>query len=162
MLGRMLLSGALMTTVGLEMAQPLASSVTARGLQTYVNTRFRFRVSWPGDVLTAHGEPDNADGQSFTAPGATFRVYGSYMVEHDDLREVYAAEIAARGATVQYRRLTPTFFVLSGMTDGKVYYRKIVAASDDRLLVLDAEYDEARRGTYDPIVRDMARSLSPL
>lgn len=159
MLSRLILAAALAAPV---VDLPQTRTAATPQMRTYVNARFRFRVTWPARVLEARGESDNSDGQTFIGEGAEFRVYGAYMVVHDTLREAYDAELAARGDTVQYRRLTATFFVVSGVKDGRIYYRKVLVASGDRQLVLDAEYDEPRRTTYDPVVRDMARSLAAL
>lgn len=139
-----------------------ASTRSAAATASYVNERFRFRVDYPVPLLTPQGAGADEAGETFRAEGAEVRVFGSAALPEGSLREAYAAQLAENRETVQYRRLTPDFFVLAGIEETRVYYRKVMAAGPDRFLVLEASYETAARATFDPVVREMARSLAAL
>lgn len=60
---------------------------------------------------------------------------------------------------ISYRRVTPTFFVLSGARRGAIFYRRCNVSGGTHLACFDLAYPQTERKQWDNIVTRMSRSL---
>ena len=128
----------------------------------YVNHRYGYALAWPKRLLTPMGESDAGDGQVFTAPDgrAELRCWGGFSdTPQQALPEALKAALSEPGRRVTYRHVAKDFFVLSGFTGGRIFYRKTVQAHDV-LATFELIYDTALKKEFDRTVRDMSSSFT--
>jgi hypothetical protein len=124
---------------------------------TYSNARYRFSISYPGDLLVPQGESDNGDGQRFTSRdgSASLAAFGSNRLDRS-LQEEFSS--AQENRNVTYKVLKRDMFVVSGTENGKIFYQKTLLRGDVfKTFIL--EYDERERGVYDAVTTRVARSF---
>lgn len=126
--------------------------------KTYRNARYGFSISYPSALLKPQGEADNGDGQIFTGTGAEMRVFGSNMLLNETLLKEFNALIKSR-AGVTYKTRQRNFFVVSAISDGKIFYQKTIARKDGSYITFMIEYDESKRAVYDKAVTRMVKSF---
>lgn len=129
---------------------------------TYHNARFGTTADYPADVFTVRAPPPaNGDGQTFrTADGrAELLIYGTHNVE-DDTPRSYVAKYH-NGPEVTYKRVTRSFFVVSGVRDGKIFYSRcnFPAEADGIIDCLALRYPADDKAAWDAIVTRISRSL---
>ncbi|MDQ6785896.1 MAG: hypothetical protein M3033_03640 [Acidobacteriota bacterium] len=130
--------------------------------KTYSNARYAYSISYPSDLLKPQGEADNGDGQVFKdGEKAEMRVYGSHNALGQTLKLVYQEATSELGTGLTYKILKPTFFVVSGKKDGRIYYRKTVKRGSD-FLTFTIEYGETEREIYDKATARIAASFKNL
>ena len=127
--------------------------------RNYNNARFGYTISYPSDLLRPQGEADNGDGQVFLGNGAEMRVYGSNMLLNETLSNEYNAILREKGASVSYKVLKGSFFVISGKENGRIYYQKTMENSEGAFITFMIEYDESKRKTYNAVVTRIVRSF---
>ena len=124
----------------------------------YDNDRFGFHVSVPRD-FSPQGESDNGDGQVFlSADGrAEIRAYGSWLMEPEITCTAEAAH-ADDAAHISYRRQIGDTSFVSGTVDDRIFYTKVIRASD-RCLTLSMQYPSKENQAYDAVVQSIATSF---
>jgi hypothetical protein len=127
--------------------------------ETYSNARFDYSISYPSNLLAPQGEADNGDGQIFSGDGAEMRVYGSNMLANETLFKEFNSVMKEYSSGVTYRTYRKSFFVVSALRDGKIFYRKTIARPNGSFITFTIEYDESKRGVYDKAVSKMAKSF---
>jgi serine/threonine-protein kinase len=153
---RVLLSAALVALPSIARAQ--------EAWTTYRNTRFGTSIEYPAR-FRAGRPPENNDGLSFTAAdGATLSVWGSLNVEEHDIAglEAFLRENPQAGEQITYRASGANWLVLSGTRGERVFYqRHLISHRGEIINAFAISYPAAFRGTYDPIVGRLSRSLRP-
>lgn len=137
------------------------SSIAAQHrYRTYKNTRFNYSITYPADILIPQGESANRDGQKFRSRDgrAEMLVYGSHNALNQTLRQLYSEEISHPHRTVTYKTLKGNWFVVSGIEDGKVFYKKSIF-SRGVFKSFRIDYDESQKKLYDSLTARMARSF---
>lgn len=139
------------------------NAVAQAGYRTYHNARFDYSISYPVNVLIPQGESVNGDGQRFSSKDgrAEMLVYGSNNSLDQSLRQVFEAEISRTehpNRTVTYQVLRQDWFVVSGVENGRVFYRKTLLRSGV-FKTFRIEYDESQKRTFDSITTAIARSF---
>ena len=136
----------------------------------YTNVRFDYGVDYPSNLLIAQGEPINGDGQKFISKNkkAKMVVSGIYNINEKALKQLYEETIANKekgNATVTYKVLEKNFFVISGISKGKIFYQKTIEKGDtfNRTLTifktLTIEYNESLKDTFNPITSAISKSF---
>ncbi len=127
--------------------------------QTYSNTRFGYTVEYPAKLLIAQGEADNGDGQAFRSSDGRCEmlVYASYNALNETLKSVYRKELSGH-SRVTYRLLRPTFFVVSGIDNTRVFYRKTIYRSGI-FYTLQISYPVSEKALYDSVTARVAKSF---
>lgn len=128
----------------------------------YTNHKYGYVVAWPNKHLTPQGESDSGDGQIFTSPDGQARLacwayYNDVLGE--SIGQAYAQALQEAGAQVSYKHLGKDFFVISGIRGGMVFYRKTLLAHGVQAS-FELSYAAHLKAAFDPIVKDVARSLS--
>jgi serine/threonine-protein kinase len=134
--------------------------VWAGGGRLYVNPRFGVAALTPKG-WRAGPEPENGDGRMFTSPdgAASLAIYGSYRnspVGEDMARLAQAGD----GETVTYQKRGKKFVVVSGLRDGKVFYRKsLLSCGDGVWNSMTLTYPAVQKAQYDALTARIAASL---
>jgi hypothetical protein len=125
---------------------------------TYSNARYRFSISYPGDLLVPQGESDNGDGQRFVSrdASASIAAFGSNRLDRSLQDEFRSAQ---ENRNVTYKVLKRDMFVVSGTENGKIFYQKTLLRGDVFKTFI-IEYDESERGVYDAVTTRVARSFA--
>ncbi|HVE88541.1 MAG TPA: PASTA domain-containing protein [Burkholderiaceae bacterium] len=126
-----------------------------RGWKTYQDNRYAFR--YPADlVTTSHGngvvELHSADRQ--------FRIRASSQInsQKDTVQAAWQQRLKEHGQNVTYKRMGDGWFVVSGVEDGKTYYRKHFV-SPGRTAEFLITYPKSRASVYDGWVRPIEKSF---
>lgn len=139
----------------------LVTAATAQQLdyQVYSNTRFGYTVEYPAKLLIAQGESDNGDGQTFRSSDGKCEmlVYASYNVLNETLKSIYRKELS-KHSKVTYKLLKPTFFVLSGIDEDRVFYRKTIYRSGI-FYTLEITYPLSEKALYDKVTARVSKSF---
>lgn len=143
-----------------------AGTALAADWQTYRNVRFGFAVDYPGDILVMKPPPANGDGCAFHVPGRRIEVTASasHNVLDDSIGQLYAKALAEFGpGNVSYRRRGDSFFVVSGISRGRVFYEYVQIArkgGGDYVGRLRILYPPREKAVMDPVVTRMQRRFS--
>lgn len=135
--------------------------------ETYYNARFGYRISYPPDLLAPDKAEDaTASGKIFSAKDRTaeMRVFAHFNALSHTLDEQYKEALKEHDAAgVTYKVLLKNGFVISGIKDGKIFYRKTlfrkVSAELEVFYTFTIEYNESERRKFDAAVRKIARSF---
>ncbi|WP_243359745.1 hypothetical protein [Fundidesulfovibrio terrae] len=127
----------------------------------YTNHKYGYLLAWPKKLLAAQGESDAGDGQVFNAPGGRAQLTcwaGFNSVLKQSLKKVFQEAQQEPGLQVTYKSLGNDFFVVSGLKDGKILYRKTVM-TDLVQTTFVLTYDQALKDEFDPLVGNIAKSF---
>ncbi len=144
---------------GMEAFEEVCSRVDE--YDCYVNHRHGYALAWPKRLLIPMDESDAGDGQVFAAPDgrAELRCWGCT----NDAPQLTASEALAQALTepgreVTYRHMGKDFFVLSGYTAGRIFYRRTILAHG-MLATFEITYETSLRKLFDPVIRDISVGL---
>jgi hypothetical protein len=149
-------------------AAPAAPAVAAQpqsggeGWTVYMNARFGTAIDYPAGIFSQFDPPPtNSDGRTFrSADGrATLLVYGTHNAENDTPQSYVDKYVDGKGET--FRRVTASFYAVSGMRDGAIFYRRcnFRAAPSDVIDCMDVSYPADQKASWNPIVGRLSRSL---
>lgn len=130
----------------------------------YANARFGFVLTYP-KILIAGPESANGDGREFHSADKQFSVsaFGHFFVPDsgDSFETRWEEELATPGVTITYRKKTPTWYVVSGLTkDGIEYYHKLYVKGSS-WAAFHITYPHAKNKKYDPWVEMIAKKFIP-
>jgi hypothetical protein len=151
---RSLLAATLLTTSALAAA--------AQDFATYRNERHGFSLSYPAGAF-AQGPDRSADGGVFVSSDGNARLLAGALPNDGGmgLRDYRALVLQQSypGAAIDYAPVRDTWFVLSGVRDGMMFYERVTFTCGGRLINSWAMlYPVAERRLYDRIVEHVARS----
>lgn len=136
--------------------------------ETYYNSRYNYSISYPRETLFPQGESDNGDGQTFLSRDGQARlsVYGSENIFEQSLEELFREE--SRGGqsddltrVVTYKVLKKDWFVISGLSSGKVFYKKTILRNG-RFKSFLFEYPETQKNIFNAVTTRLASSFNAL
>ena len=151
---------ALCVTSALAASQPVIAT-PQNNYKTYTNTRFKYSIDYPDDLLIPQGEAENGDGQIFKEKGGSsveMRVYGGYNVLNETLRSRYADLVRRWKNGLTYKVLRRDWFVVSAMVNGKIHYQKTILRGDV-FKTFEIEYDAVRGSTYNDVTDHISKSF---
>ncbi|MFZ5427121.1 MAG: hypothetical protein ACOZEN_09105 [Thermodesulfobacteriota bacterium] len=128
----------------------------------YANHKYGYMIAWPKLLLSPQGESDSGDGQAFASRDgrAAMACWACFSdVTGQTLKEAFGEAAGDGQARVTYKHLSRDFFVVSGFKEGRIFYRKTLEAHGVRAS-FELSYDPALKQAFDPVVKDLARSLS--
>lgn len=127
--------------------------------ETYANARFSYAVEYPAALLLPQGESVNGDGQAFvSADGqAEMLAFAGYNVLETSLEQAYG-DMLLELSGVTYKTMGDSWFVVSGVRKGAVYYRWTKFQGGKRF-GLWLEYPEIQKEKWDPLVRRIVKSF---
>ena len=132
----------------------------------YRNPRYGFAMTVPADVFqqgdTRNAEAGNLwvsyDGQARLIAGAQVNEGGESLQAY----RRYLMETTYTGASFDYTPMRDTWFVLSGMKDGQMFYERVTFACGGRYIYgWQIMYPATDRRRWDRIVEQVHRSYRP-
>jgi hypothetical protein len=107
---------------------------------SYCNHRFAYCIDYP-KILKAQPEAMNGDGKAFKNKDGQdiLLVFGGHTSMDDDGNELsfddeYKKQLKefseTKGERVTYTKKTDSYFVISGINDGKIFYQKTIQVID--------------------------------
>jgi hypothetical protein len=151
--------GFLALTLGFLFAGPSpCAAAEAQAPGGYGNAKYGYFIAYP-ESFTPQGESDAGDGLVFLAPDgqSEMRVYAAYNVLNTPLRTRYEGSLDIVGKKPTYTLLRPDWYVVSGLSEGKIYYEKTLLRRDAYFTV-SFTYDPATRELFDPLIGDILKS----
>ena len=102
------------------------------------NDRFGFSLHYPADVFAAERTSEAGDGQVFVSRDGNARLLVGALPNSDRQSPAAYQERIARQLLcrlpVTYRRLSSSWFALSGEGNGKTFYEKVIFSCNGRLI----------------------------
>jgi hypothetical protein len=134
-------------------------------LATYRNERHGFSLTYPAGTFAAQPAP-NDDGLVFLSRDGNARILAGALSNDGgmNLRDYRALVLQQSypGAAIDYAPMRDTWFVVSGIRDGVMFYERVTFTCGGRLINSWAMlYPAAERRIYDRIVEHVARSYRP-
>ena len=121
------------------------------------------RVDYPANIFSVEeGAFEMAPGQRFgTSDGrAHFAVFTMKAQKSGSPAAFVARNLQVPRAALDYRRVSPKFFALSGVHEGQIYYVRCNSGSDRSVLhCIYLIYPVAEKRAWDPIVTRISRTL---
>jgi hypothetical protein len=149
-------------------AVPAAQARDAAGgnWTTFRNERFGFSLDYPADVFQLERASDAGDGQIFVSREGDARLLVGALSNNDGLSPAayqnYVARQSYADFAISYRRLSASWFVLSGQGKGKTFYEKVIFSCNGRLINSFAMIYPSDRGhVFDRIVEGIEKSFRP-
>lgn len=137
----------------------------------YSNGRFVYFLKYPTLLFTPQEESTNGDGKVFTDKSGNeiLRVYGrlnqdadgnlkTLSREYKDQIKYLTAKDNADKVAITYQKTGKTFFVISGLQNGKIYYQKTIQ-KDDAFATAIIRYDIKDSARYNRISEVISTSF---
>lgn len=126
-----------------------------RGWSAYQDNQYTFR--YPAGLVTTSHLNGVVELHSLDQE---FRMRASARInsENDTVQSAWQQRVKEHGQSVTYKRLADGWFVVSGVEDGKTYYRKHLV-SPERTAELFITYPKSRALVYDSWVIEIEKSF---
>jgi hypothetical protein len=132
--------------------------------QTFEVPEFGTRVEYPARIFTAVGEAEKGVGRRFESKDGR-AILSIYARENEDGdTPVSYLRKNLRQRTLDYERVTRSFFAISSERDGIIYYSRCNFSRPARgsLHCFDLVYPQAEKRAWDSVVTRISLSLRPL
>jgi hypothetical protein len=145
---------------------PINLAAQDRGsVATYRNERHGFTLSYPADAFDQL-PPAAEGGRAFISRDGNARLLAGAIPNPESLSLREYRTLVLRqsypGAALDYAPVGGSWFVLSGVRDGVMFYERVTFTCGGRLINSWAMlYPAAERRFYDRIVEQVARSYRP-
>jgi len=126
----------------------------------YANNKYGYVIAWPKRYLKAEDEADDGGGKMFTSSDekASMACWAYFNNVVPPLQKGFQEAQDEPGIQVTYKHMGSDFFVVSGMKNGKIFYRKTMKGKVAQAS-FELTYDPAFKEAFDPIVVDVAKSF---
>ena len=132
--------------------------------QTFEVPEFGTRVEYPARIFTAVGEAEKGVGRRFESKDgrAILSIYARENEDGDTPASYLRKNLRQR--TLDYERVTRSFFAISSERDGIIYYSRCNFSRPARgsLHCFDLVYPQAEKRAWDSVVTRISLSLRPL
>src|SRR6266851_9525579 len=157
-------------TLVLSSLQPAAAQregLHSAEWSTFVESGLGTRVEYPADVFAiSEGPSDRGVGEHFrTVDGrAQLLIYSLLNEARDTPARYLRNNLKTPRSILDYRRVTSSFFAISGAYQGTIYYSRCNFSSNAGGAVhcFDLKYPQREKRTWDDVVTRISRSLRPL
>jgi hypothetical protein len=132
---------------------------------TYTNPRFAYSIEYPADLLTPSKIKDESNsGETFYSKNKEIemRVWGEYYASDQTWEEWYKSDLDQIGTASTYTVLKDGWYVISGLKNGKIFYKKTLRRKlkeIDVLYTVTIEYPTTERAKFDAAVARIAKSF---
>ena len=135
--------------------------------RTFTIPDFGTQVEYPAGVFdVSEGKAEKGVGERFsTSDGrALLTIYSRANEAGDTPASYLKANLRQPGSSLDYERITPTFFAISTVRGGLVYYSRCNFSSvgAGAMHCFDLIYPQREERAWDAIVTRISRSLRPL
>jgi hypothetical protein len=150
----------------LSVSTAQAERLTAADWQTFVEPQFGTQIDFPADVFAlSGGQSERGIGERFrSADGqAILEVYSLPNAPGLTPASFLRANLQLPRSELGYERVTSSFFAISNVREGAVYYSRCNFSRSPRPLIacFDIKYPEAQARAWDAVVTRMSLSLRP-
>ena len=130
-----------------------ASGATAQDWRQYRNERYGFTLDYPADLLVTERAAEAGDGHVFASSDDEARLLVGALPNDSGYTPATYQQYIARHSypsyQIDYRRLSSSWFALSGEGEGRIFYEKVMFTCGGRLMTSFAMiYPSAR--LYEP------------
>jgi hypothetical protein len=137
------------------------------GWNTFVEPRMGTRVEYPADVFSiSEGPSERGIGEHFrTADGrAQLSIYSLRNDARDTPVRYLRNNLNMPRDALDYRRVTPSFFAISAVSEGTIYYSRcnFSSGAGGAIHCFDLKYPAQDKRAWDAVVTRISRSLRPL
>jgi hypothetical protein len=155
----LLIAGLLIGTWALPASQSVAQD--GGGLATYRNERHGFSLSYPARQFIALPSATE-DGRQFVSKDGSARLLAGTLPNFDNktLRDyrVFVLSESYPGAKVDYAPVRDTWFVVSGIRNGNVFYQRVNFTCGGRTINSWAVvFPETQKAVYEPVIEQIHR-----
>ena len=128
----------------------------------YDNARFGYGIDIPPGFV-AGGEADNGDGQVFSTPTATLRVFGGNLLQDFEAEAAQRRAFATSdGWALTYQVTTPGRASYSGKRGARILYARLIALCGGTAFgMFELEYSRSDITKFDSVVTRLVQSLRP-
>ena len=150
----------------LGLATPNVAAQEEAAVAIYRNERHGFSLNYPAGTFVPQPQPAEGEGRVFISRDGNARLLAGALPNPDGVNlRAYRSLVLQQsypGAAIDYAPLGPTWFVLSGVRDGVMFYERVTFACGGRLINSWAMlYPAAEGHVYDRIVEAVAGSYRP-
>jgi hypothetical protein len=135
--------------------------------QTFTVADFGTQVEYPAAIFAvSEGKAEKGVGERFSTEDgrALLTIYSRANEAGDTPASYLKSNLRLSRGALDYERITPTFFAISSVRQGLVYYSRcnFSAGTDAALHCFDMVYPQREQRAWDAIVTRISRSLRPL
>jgi hypothetical protein len=139
---------------------------SATGWDRYVEPELGTSIDYPTEIFSVdEGAAPRVTGRQFKSNdgNAVLAVY-SQTNEGETPAQYVQKNFNVPRQTIDYKRVTPTFFAISGVHAGEIYYSRCNFSGQSRGAIhcFDLRYPAREKRAWDPIVTRISLSLRPL
>lgn len=158
------------TTAAPVPSQTIYAQIKTNSYETYHNEHQNFYISYPKNIFVLK-KPQSAyhygGEQSFVSKDgrASMFISGFYKADVSDsgwndvpLKQLYTEALQQKGRNISYKALGKNWYVVSGMDNGKVFYEKIILASDKKINFI-IRYPKSQEKIYNAITEKVVKSI---
>lgn len=151
-------------------SQTVYTQTKLNSYETYHNEHQNFYISYPKNIFVLK-EPQSTyhygGEQSFVSKDgrASMFISSFYKADFSDsgwngvpLKQLYTEALQQKGRKISYKASGNNWYVVSGMEDGKVFYEKIILASD-RKINFSIRYPKSQEKIYNTITEKVISSI---
>jgi hypothetical protein len=152
--------------VAMLMGAAVQPGGSATGWDRFVEPEVGTSIDYPTGIFSVdEGAAPRGTGRQFKSRdgNAVLAVYSQTDLDESPARYVEKNFRVPR-QTIDYKRVTPTFFAISAAHAGEIYYSRcnFSRRSGGAVHCFDLRYPAREKRAWDPIVRRMSLSLRPL
>ncbi len=140
--------------------------VPATDWRSFENPQSHTTIEYPAAIFVPAGPSERGTGERFQSRdrGATLSVYSQPNRTSETPLSYLQKNLKVTPSTIEYKRITRTFFALSTESGGAVYYTRcnFSAGSPGALHCFELSYPQHEKAAWDGIVTRMSLSLRPL
>ena len=157
---------ATLATLAVTPAVAQHDRLAVKDWQVFVEPQSGTRVDYPADIFShSAGQSERGIGERFrTADGdAILQVYSLPNDPQFTPDGFLRANLQTPRTELEYQRVTPSFFAISNVRDGVIYYSRCNFIRGRALIsCIDLKYPEPQKRAWDDVVTRISRSLRPL
>jgi hypothetical protein len=148
-------------------AMAQGQGLAVKDWQVFVDPQFGTQVDYPADVFSrSGGQSERGIGERFRTPDgeAVLEVYSLPNDPPFTPEGFLRANLQTPRNELGYLRVTPSFFAISNVRDGVIYYSRCNFSRSPRPLIscIDLKYPQEQKRAWDDVVTRISRSLRPL
>jgi len=134
--------------------------------EEYRSECFGYRLMFPSDIFTLRNEGPGGPDAEFASEDSSAKLKVFAAPNDDNVTPAeYRASILKQGspeARLTYGPQGATWFVLSGVRGGAIYYQKVMFSCDGQIINAFAlTYPAEQKRAYDPLVTTIEKDFRP-
>jgi hypothetical protein len=148
------------------MGAAVGAAGSTTGWDRFVEPRLGTSIEYPTRIFSVdEGAAPRGTGREFKSMGGNAALIVYSQNAHGESPARYVAKnFRVPRQTIEYKRVTPTFFAISAVHAGDIYYSRcnFSRASGGAIHCFDLRYPARDKRAWDPIVTRISLSLRPI